>query len=272
MDKELDEKDGETMPVGEDSSTNTEETTETSEETTKEAATPNGELIEYINRFAPGSDTSTPEALMEAATKIIQSMAPIYDKLYDLSVSDQAAAAFLSDLLDTGNPIKALVRNYDPEEINAAQEAMTENDDLEEDRNIYQEKISSRKMRDTEIETNRAQSEISAKEFVDEITPDEKDLQDFISFCDSFLKDWLDSKMPKENWMILWKGFKHDSNVAEAEENGMIAGRNQKIITEKATRKDLADVLPDASGGVGMQPQVTEKKKSFGSKFMDGVL
>lgn len=272
MDKELAENEVKPMEESVDTPVETPvDETETSKETAQEAATPNGELIEYINRFAPGSDTSSPEALLEAATKIIQSMVPIYDKVYDVSLNSEATAAFINDLLETGDPIKSLVRNYDPEEINAAQEAMAD-DDYEEDRNMHMEKVSQSKMRDSEIETNRAQSEISAKEFVDEIQPSENDLQEFIPFCDAFLKDWLDSKMPKENWLVLWKGFKHDNNVAEAEENGMIAGRNQKIMTEKASRKDLADILPEASGAAGLQPQVMEKKKSFGSKFLDGVM
>lgn len=258
--EDLENKDGQNTEVGTSEETNTEATNSTLTE-----------ITDYVNRFVPGSDVSTPEAQIESLLKIVREIVPIYDKLWDAAENSPESAAFISDFLATGNPIKSLVRNFDPEEVKAAIEVMTEDDDMEEDRNIYREKITQRKTRMEEIEKNRAESEMSAKEFVDELTPSEEDLQAFVSFCDGFLKDWLDSKMPKENWMILWKGFKHDANVSEAEEAGRITGRNEKIITEKATRKDLADAMPEMTGASTGKLATPERPKSFAAKFMEDL-
>lgn len=248
----------------------TQDEQETSTEAATEAATPNGELIEYINRFAPGSDTSSPEALLKAATTIIQSLAPIYDKVYDLALTNPETAAVLNDWLETGDLGKAIVRNYDPEEVKALVEEM-EDDTYEEDKTIYSDRVKQVKDHQTMMEKNMAASQMGAQEFVDSRGLSEADIEEFKPFVDKFLKDCEDRNLTAANWEIIYNGFKRDTDVAEAEENGKVMGRNEKIVAEKASREDIKDLLP-GGGALAEVPKSLPKPKSFASSFMDKVI
>ena len=231
---------------------------------------PNNESIELINRFAPGSDTSTPEGIIEGQLTVLKSMVPIYDKLYDLARTSPESAAFISDLLDTGSPVKALVRNFDSEEIQTALDE-AESSDYEEDKNMFSEKVTGMKARNEELEKNKKESEISAQAFMDKYQPNDDDVTGFVSFYDKLLSDAVNNKMTVEHWESVWQAYKYKDDVSEAESNGMVMGRNEKIVTQKAGKKDLDALLPEANAGMGMAPK-TEKPKSYKEKFLEGVV
>lgn len=242
---------------------------ETTTEQTGEAKDPNGELTEIINRFAPGADTSTPEGLLAGATQVLQAMTPIYDKLYDLAKTNPETASMINDWLETGSLPKAIARNFDPEEISALTEEINDEEN-ESDRTAYLDKVAAGKQRDTELADNQKQSQITAQQFIDKVNPNEDELEAFIKYHDEFLKDAVDNKMTLDHWMRAWKGFKYDGDLAEAENNGRIAGRNEKLATEKMSRKDLPSGMPDTGGG-GSVANKEERPKAYGAKFMNGV-
>ena len=257
-----------------------ETTTPMPEETTAsetESVNPNSEIIDFINRFAPGSDISTPEGIIASATEVLKMLVPVHDKLYDLAVTSPENAAMLNDWMETGSLPKAIARNYDPEEISALVEEIND-EEYESDRMAYSEKIKARTDRESELEKNKSESQISAQEFIDKVQPTDDELEAFIAYHQGFLQDAVDNKMSFDHWMRAWKGFKYDGKVAEletkaaeAEEAGRIAGRNEQISTEKLSRKDLADMIPEISGTMEQSPK-TEKPKPFAARFMDGVL
>lgn len=226
----------------------------------------NGESIELINRFAPGSDTSTPEAIIEGQLKVLKAMVPIYDKLYDVALAAPEAASFLSDLLDTGSPVKALVRNYDPQEIQAALED-GQSGDHSADMQMHTDRVESAKTRQGELDENKKASEITAQAFMDKYEPTEEDVSGFTVFYDNLLKDAVNNKMTVEHWESMWQAYKYTDDVTEAEDNGRVIGRNEKIVTQKANKKESDTLLPEASGGITTPPK-QEKPKSFASKFM----
>lgn len=254
------------MPMDEGKSPETPEA-ETPQENTLEGQ--NGEIKEWIDRFAPGSDTSTPEGIIAGATKVLGSMVPIYDKLYDVALAAPEAAQFVSDLLDTGSPVKALVRNYDPEEIQAALDE-AEGGDHEADKGVFTAKVESAKAKQAELETNKKESEISAQAFMAKYEPNEEDVAGFVAFYDKLLSDAVNNKMTVEHWESVWQAYKYKDDVTEAEDNGRVMGRNEKIVTQKANKKESDAMLPDASAGITVAPK-QEKPKSFAAKFMQDI-
>lgn len=243
--------------------------TETSAAST-ETQTGNNELIDIINRFAPGQDTSTPEAQLSAALTVLKSLVPIYDKVYDLALTNPETAAMLNDWLETGELAKAIARNYDPEEIKALVEEL-EDDGYEEDKMMYAERTKSRKELDEKRSTNIKNSQMSAQQFVDKYELDEAKIEAFKPFVDKFLTDAEDRNLSLANWEILWNAFTKDDAVSEAEANGRVMGRNEQIVAKKRSREDLKDVLPGVNATASITPQM-EKPKSFASSFLDGTL
>lgn len=240
--------------------TNTEEMPEVTPETTAETAP------EEVN----------PNSELEALRAENEQLKVFQNKIRDLAEADEQAAAFLHDLITTGSIGVALTENYSEEEISALLEE-AKSADYEEHRNNYAGKVGQKATRMAELEANKAKSQMSAQEFVDKYQPEEEDLNGFIAFYDSIIKDAIDNNMSFDHWERLWKAYKYDGTVAdlenkvgEAEENGKIAGRNEKIMQGKKSREELAELLPETVGG-GAMPQV-EKKKSFAGSFMDGVI
>jgi hypothetical protein len=204
---------------------------------TEAVADPNQESKDLIERFLPGADVSTPEAIIKAQLDILKMMTPIYDKLYDLAIGSEEAAAFIKDLTDTGDVLKSLARNYAPEEIEAAIEAV-KGADYEEDMKIHQGKVQAKKDRMSTLEANRAESQKTAQEFMDQVSPSDEDVEGFIKFYDAFISDALDNRMSTDHWIAIWNSYKHDDDVQEAEENGIVMGKNQKIVAQKASKEE----------------------------------
>jgi hypothetical protein len=193
----------------------------------------------------------------------------VIQKLTELAESDETTAAFLSDLLDTGDVLKSLARNYDPEELEAAIESV-KSEDYNEDIKTYQGKIKSRKDRASQLESNKAESQKSAQEFMDMVNPSDEDVEGFIAFYDSFIRDAVDNKMTLDHWQTMWKAYKRDNDVQQAQETGEIIGRNAKIEATKATKKDMEQLLPGEALGAKVASQ-EQKPRSFGAEFMRDI-
>jgi len=95
-----------------------------------------------------------------------------------------------------------------------------ESDDYEEDRNVFAGKVKANTEYQDMMALNMAASQVGAQEFVDEVGATDEEIEEFKPFVDTFFKDVEDRKLSKDHWMTLWKGFKRDGDVAEAEENG----------------------------------------------------
>jgi hypothetical protein len=210
---------------------------------------------ELIEKFNPGADVSTPEAAVEALCKIVKDMAPFYDKSYDLATSDPSVAGFMADMLETGSVPKALARNFDPEELKSALEEMGE-DDYEEDKAVYAGKVAKAK----QVEANKQVSIAHMDDFMEQRKgwPPEK-ADAFVAFLLAHYEDAKDGKITPENIELLEKGFTHDDDVAEAEENGKVMGMNEKIVARKMSKEETDRLLPE--GGVGVSKETPVKKQ-----------
>ena len=226
---------------------------------------------ELIDKFNPGSDTSTPEATAEALLKIVKDMAPFYDKSYDLAQSSPEVAGFMNDMTETGNVAVALAKNFDPDELQAAIEE-AKSSDMDEHRQVYSDKVAAVK---SQKETREKNQEVSMKDISDFMEqrsnwPAEK-ADAFEKFVIDHYQDGLNGKINKENLELLEKAFNYDDDVAEAEDNGKVMGKNEKIVAQKMSKEDTNKLLPE--GGVGASTPVREEKpKSFGAKFLDGIV
>lgn len=230
----------------------------------------NQESLELIKQFAPEADTSTPEGLIAGLTEALKKLAPFQKKIRDVVEEDIEAAAFMYDMIETGDVLKSLARNYSAEELQAVLDGMEE-DDFEGDRKMYSDRINSVKAKNEELQNNMKLSEVSAGEFMDKVNMSDEDIDGFEKYYKEFLSDAVNNKMTVQHWESLWKGYKHDPDVEEAESNGKVMGRNEKIVTQKAGKKDLEALLPEANASMGMSPK-TEKPQSFKDKFIEGVL
>jgi hypothetical protein len=235
---------------------------------TEQAGNQNQKAIDYINRFVQGSPTGTPEEIIAGLVAALDVTSVPYDKLYDIAETSPEDAAFIYDYMETGNAIKSFVRNYEAEEVQAAMEAMQEDDDYEEDRRMKTEKVGKAKEYQSMMATNMTNSQMGAQEFVDRRGLTEAQIDEFKPFVDKFLKDCEDRNLTADNWETIYNGFKRNSDVAEAEETGRVMGRNEQIVAKRATRDDIRGALPEANAGIEKAPART---KTFAEEFMSDI-
>jgi hypothetical protein len=230
--------------------------TEVPAEVTTEETTPNAEWAEIMNQYAPGTDTTNPQAILDAYLPIAQKQIAMEQKIKDACESSPETAAFMSDVIDTGNVIKSLNRNFSPEELQALLDESGD-DEFEEDRTAFSGKVKEGKDRADYLKGNQDVSiaEISAW-YEEKGWPEEK-ADEFSQKVDAFATDLFDGKITKEHLSQLEKAFNYDGDLTTAEENGKIIGKNEKITSGKKTRDDLKDLLPE--GGGSASSKVTPK-------------
>ena len=217
----------------------------------------NEEILELIKKFSPDCDVSTPQAIINAASQVIKAMEPIYDKTYDLALSAPEAAAFINDLLETGNVPKSLARNYDPDELKVIWDEV-QDDSNEEDRTSHAEKVTKVKSKIATLNGNMAISMKNISDFMEkrEHWPPEK-ADEFEQKVIQFYQDGADGLISEEALSLLEKGLMHDDDVTEAEENGKIIGKNEKIVAKKLSKEKENELLPELNGGTA-QPSTAE--------------
>ena len=130
------------------------DTAQPEDESAEPSQSPNEELIEILKRFLPDADTSSPDALIADATKVLTMMVPIYDQVFDIALVAPESASFVHDLLTTGDVAKSIARNYDPQEFQALCEEVQQNDDYEGDRSMHKAKVAKAKARISLVKGN----------------------------------------------------------------------------------------------------------------------
>jgi len=231
------------------------------------------EIVEIINRFQPDADTSSPEAIIASATQVLQMMVPIYDQTYDLALSAPETASFLHDLLTTGDVAKSIARNYDPEEFQALIEEVGQNDDYEGDRSAHAEKVAKVKARTKQIGDNvQISMQAIDKWAVEHENWDQAKADEFEKFVLQFYQDGVDGLISEQALAVLEKGFTYDGDVAVAEQNGKVIGRNENIVASKLSKEKEEELLPEHLSGKATPPPAPAREKSFAGKFMEGVL
>jgi hypothetical protein len=178
----------------------------------------------------------------------------IDDKLRGAIDKDPRIGQFLSNILDGQDVINALIDCVGPELTEAV--------------NSPEAKARLEQLRQTAEDTERQRNENideSMKVF-DEFfaDKDQSDMDGFGDYIESHFNRLATGEFTRDDIEMLWKGYKHDDDVAEAETNGEIAGRNQRIVERKETLSK-GDGVPPLRSLADTNTPVKPKDQSKGS-------
>lgn len=204
-------------------------------------------LAKVVERLAPGTDTSNLQAVLDAILPSVEKMIVFEDKVINLIENDEAAGAVIKDWIDLGNLPEAMAENYDSEELKALWEEIN-SDSYDERRGNYAKKVEGTKAKKTTMQSNIKNSQMGAQEFVDRQGLTDDQITEFMPFVDKVFKDFEDRNLTADNWEMLYKSFKRDADVADAEETGKVVGRNEQIVAKKKNRSDLPEMIPGTAG------------------------
>lgn len=170
----------------------------------------------------------------------------------EIIASDKDLAAIIADIVANHIPFRAAVaKRFDPEDL----VAKVGDDDYEYYQKSYEERVATgREIQ--RIAQERLKNEDEAYENIDAFcaekgySDDEK--REFIKFINEFYNSLSMRKITPETLKTLDNARHYDDDMAAAEENGFVAGKNENIATKRASEKSKANAdgvpVPQGAG------------------------
>jgi hypothetical protein len=231
----------------------------------------NNTLLVAVQEYYPDVTEAT---LNDMAVQTIQRLSGIQNKLIEAADEFPDFASMLNDILKGMPPDEAIARNFDESVLNPP-EGAPDWDRINTGREERKKKKEEKNKRVKELKKNQEISVENTHKFIKESGLEEKDAQAFLEWYDKLNEDMFNGMISPEHLQALYKSYKHDSVVAEkdqeieaANEAGRAAGRNEQI-EKKKMNADTGDGIPKLSSGSKAAPG---KKKSYAAKFIDGVI
>lgn len=170
-------------------------------------------------------------------------------KLRDLLMSDPESAEFMQKWIETGDPRKALVEQYG-DDLGMSDEAKTQ----------FGDSLTSWRGRKEENDRLAAEADANWKQSLADLDTwgDGKGLtleqkRDVMLRLLAITFNGMENKYGQDDYELALKALNYDTDVQNAREEGMVAGKNAKIRTMKHDRAAASSLPPASVGGQGMR-------------------
>ena len=179
-------------------------------------------------------------------------------ELLSLLKSHQKIAQVLQYIAQGAPEIEALSRVFDAEDL-IRFEGEPDFEQWTEGKKKREQDMKDAEDRQGQYDLNYQASLKMVEEFCAENGLDEESKNALLDSLFAVYDDLLDGKVSKETLLLFHKGITHDEDVADAEAQGIINGKNAKIdAKKKETIK--SDSLPEIEGGGVTQPEQKPKQ------------
>ena len=181
--------------------------------------------------------------------------------LADMFMSDPKSAAFFTRWSKGGDPVEVLVELYgddfraaldDPEKLKGIMEANKK----------FAEKVAKEKEYEDAYNKNIEETKKNIDIVQSREGLSDDDIDNAMEFLIGVMGDGILGKFSVETISMAIKAIKHDEDVALADREGEVRGRNEKII-EKIKRSEQGDGITNLSGAGAPIPPMEKKKKSI---------
>ena len=166
--------------------------------------------------------------------------------LSDMFAAEPRSAEFLTEMSKGGNPVLSLLKNFGPD----IKETLDDPDKMQELADVWaeeQQRIAKSKQLDDEYAENLPKSLEALKQFQEERGLTDEQADEIIFHLINIVRDGVMGKFSPEMFDLMTKAINHDEDVADAQEEGEVAGRNQKV-TEKLRKNKSGDGLAPLNG------------------------
>lgn len=236
------------------------------EEPTEGAATPISRSRSFIMAKYPDETFDDDELYeerlanhLEQTDKDLQSYHEADANLGEILDLNPELALIIGDMRK-GMPFPvALARHVDIDDI-APFEGEPDYDEFEKSKAERLAELKSKKEREAMLMANAEESAGAISEHLESKgwTPERR--AEFDAWFDNLVKRLSENRLGKEEMEIFIKGYEHDEAVKRAEENGRIAGRNEKIETKRKIQENVDD-LPE--GGSTSRVETTAPRRQI---------
>lgn len=176
--------------------------------------------------------------------------------LSDLFSSNPRSAAFLTDWRKGEDPIVGMIRKYG-DYIKAALEDPEKHEALAAASKEYAERVAQEKDFEEQYQKNISESLSTIESIQKEEGIDDTEIDNIMEFLIGIMKDAILGKFSKESILMARKALNHDADVAIADHEGEVRGKNTKI-KESLRKSKQGDGMPMLNGQNG---SVSEKRK-----------
>lgn len=218
-------------------------------------------VLAFIDESQPEMAGKSDAEKFERAAELLRSQRQFGEAMGDIYNSEPELAQIITAVVKDRTPfIEALAKVLSPEELAEMYKNAGEN--ASKTAGERSAAFRSYKEQQAVIEGNREKSIQNINAFVEEQdwTPEQE--QAFFEFALGLFKVFEDGVIEKKELSWLVRLWKYDDNIAAAREEGITAGRNEKIDArrlEEEARKG-GDGLPSVSGAGGAPPETEGRR------------
>lgn len=170
------------------------------------------------------------------------------------------AAFFLNDMREGKDPVMSLVRRLGMEVKDVLDDPAMQ-DKIEEANKEYLSRVAKSKELDEEYEKNMDETlNKTLPEYQQQNNLSDEEIDAICAAWIQILKEGIMGKLSTETITLIAKAINHDTDVANAQEEGEVAGRNAKIV-EKMRNSKKGDGIQNLNGRNGT-PGESKKTKS----------
>ena len=180
--------------------------------------------------------------------------------LSDMFAADPRSAQFLTDMHNGQDPVLGLVRNFGIE-IKDVLEDPEMQEKIAEANKDYVERVAKSKELEAEYNANEEQTKETLRKFAEDKGLTDEQIDAIFAKALEIVTDGVKFKYSYETLEMVSKAMNYDADVANAAEEGEIAGRNAKI-EEKLRKPDQGDGT-NPIGGSNNAPTPMAKRQSI---------
>lgn len=168
------------------------------------------------------------------------------EKLISLMNSDPRSARFLRAWMEGGDPLTVLIREYGDDFMEQLQDPEKQEELAQASRDFAQRMAEDKEfVEQRRVNTQQSLSDIEMLEQEEGIAPEEID--DAVAFLVQVARDSMLCKFTPENIRMALKALHHDEDMAEADAEGEIRGRNATI-KDRLRKSRQGDGMPNMGG------------------------
>lgn len=180
--------------------------------------------------------------------------------LTDLFASNPRSAAFLTDWRMGEDPIVGLVRKFG-DDFKQALEDPEKQEALAAANKEYAERIAKEQEYESQYQQNIAETSATIERMQQEQGLTDDDVDGAMTFLIGIMKDGLLGKFSEESIHMALKAIKHDADVAQADIEGEVRGRNTRI-EEKLRKQNRGDGTASL-GGRNSAPRASRTEENI---------
>ena len=233
------------------------------------SATPTSRTRKWMEERYPEESWADDDAFDEYTAK---HLAKTDGKLSEYKESDDAIYKILEMYPDFALAINAMTNGMPPRVAlrRYLGDVMAEPDPGDDDFEAYKEAaekfLEEKKKADDEIATRTAnleKSDVLFTEFVESHFPTEAEQVAFAEYVQNAIRNMGMGEFSNELFDMMYKAYKHDTDVEDAKEAGAIEARNEKITAKRIKEKAETDGMPMGGGSSPIIEENMEEDDDF---------